>query len=202
MILSHENKSPLIDPGAYVAPTAVVCGDVRIGAGSRIMFGACVVAEGMPLTIGESCIVMENAVLRSTDSHGLTIGNFCLVGPHAHVVGCKMEDEVFIATGATVLHGAVLRSRVEVRVNAVVHLRTELRPEAMVPIGWIAVGNPAVILPPEKHSEIWAIQEPLDFPGFVYGFSRESREEMPAMRKITRRRSEQLGRQRNDTVIT
>jgi carbonic anhydrase/acetyltransferase-like protein (isoleucine patch superfamily) len=201
MILSHDNKNPRIDPTAYVAPTAVVCGDVRIAAGCRIMFGACVVAEGKPVTIGENCIVMENAVLRSTDTHELTIGNSCLLGPHAHVVGCSIENDVFIASGATVLHGAVLHSRVEVRVNAVVHLRTQLAAESLVPIGWIAVGNPAAILPPEKHSEIWALQKPLDFPGFVYGFSRESREEnMPAMRQFTQRRSEQLGRHGRDTI--
>jgi hypothetical protein len=91
---------------------------------------------------------------------------------------------------------------VEVRVNAVVHLRTELAPETVVPIGWIAVRQPAVILPPEKHQEIWAAQMPLDFPGFVYGVSRFTREESkPAMKKITRRRSDDLGRHRNDRMV-
>jgi len=202
MILTHDENQPQIDPTSYVAPTAVVCGNVTIAAGCRIMFGACVVAEGKPVTIGENSIVMENAVLRSTDKHELMIGDHCLIGPHAHVVGCTIEGSVFIATGATVLHGACLRTKSEVRVNGVVHLRTELAPETVVPIGWVAVGSPAVILPPEKHSEIWAVQKPLDFPGFVYGFSRESGEEnMPAMEKITRRRSEELGRHRSDRII-
>lgn len=56
--------------------------------------------------------------------------------------------------------------------NGIVHLRTRLPPDAMVPLGWIAVGDPAQILPPDKHEEIWAIQKPLDFPGFVFGVER------------------------------
>jgi carbonic anhydrase/acetyltransferase-like protein (isoleucine patch superfamily) len=177
----------------------VICGDVKIGTGCRIMFGACIIAEGEPILIGENCVVMENAVLRSTEKHPLIVGKHCLVGPHAHVVGCTLDDEVFIATGASVFHGAHLHTRVEVRVNAVVHLRTELAPDTVVPIAWIAVGSPAVILPPDRHEEIWAVQKPLDFPGFVYGFSRKSGEDnMPAMKEITRKRSEELGRHRND----
>jgi carbonic anhydrase/acetyltransferase-like protein (isoleucine patch superfamily) len=202
MLLSHDEKEPMIDSDVYVAPNAVVCGDVRIGAGSRILFGACIVAEGKPIRIGENCIVMENAVLRSTDNHDLTIGNHCLVGPHAHVVGCTLEDRVFIATGASVFHGAHLRAGVEVRVNGVVHLRTELPPDTVVPIGWIAVGQPAVILPPIKHEEIWAAQRPLDFPGFVYGFSRSSGQDaMPAMEGITSKRAGELGRHSTDRVV-
>jgi carbonic anhydrase/acetyltransferase-like protein (isoleucine patch superfamily) len=202
MILSHENKSPSLDPSSYVAPNATVCGDVKIGPGCRIMFGACVVAEGAPITIGADCIVMENVVLRSTEKHSLTIGNHCLIGPHAHVVGCTITDDVFIATGACVFHGAHLGPGSEVRVNGVVHLRTELPAEAIVPIGWIAVGRPAVILPPEKHDEIWAIQRLLDFPGFVYGVSRGDNDEgMPQMPEITRRRSVALGRHSHDRVI-
>ena len=202
MILTHDEHEPRIHPTSYVAPNAVVCGNVTMRAGCRVMFGACVIAEGKPVTIGENCIVMENAVLRSTDKHELTIGRGCLIGPHAHVVGCTVEDEVFIATGASVFHGARLGTKAEVRVHAVVHLRTELPAEAVVPIGWVAVGKPAVLLPPEKHEEIWAVQKPLDFPGFVYGFSRESGEEIiDAMKKITQTRSEELGRHRDDRVI-
>lgn len=202
MLLSHDEHKPSINAGAYVAPNAVICGEVTIAAGCRIMFGACVVAEGKPITIGENCIIMENAVLRSTEKHALLLGKHCLVGPHAHVAGCTLEDDVFIATGASVFHGAHLHREVEVRVNGVVHLRTELAPGAVVPIGWIAIGSPASILPPDRHEEIWAVQKPLDFPGFVYGVSRKSGEDnMPAMKEIAEKRSGELGRHRNDRPV-
>jgi len=172
MIITHNGKTPVIHPSAYIAPNATVCGDVTIGPDCRIMFGACVIAEGGAIVIGRRGIVLENAVLRSTARHSLTIGDHCLVGPHAHLVGCRVEDEVFIATGAAVFHGAILRSRSEVRVNGVVHLRTELPAGAMVPIGWVAVGTPAAILPPDQHDKIWAVQQPLNFPLTAYGIDR------------------------------
>src|SRR5919199_7009249 len=151
MIVTHLGKTPDIHPSAYVAPNAVVCGDVKVGGGCRIMFGACVVAEGGTVELGENCIVMENAVIRSTDDHPTKIGSHCLVGPHAHLIGCTLEDSVFIATGASVFNGARIGTRAEVRINGVVHLRTALPADAVVPIAWVAVGDPARILPPDAH---------------------------------------------------
>ncbi len=81
MIVAHLNRTPQIHLSAYVAPNATVCGDVIIGAGCRIMFGACLVAEGKTLNLGKYCIVMENAVIRSTDKHPTEIGSYCLIGP-------------------------------------------------------------------------------------------------------------------------
>ncbi|HEX8650725.1 MAG TPA: gamma carbonic anhydrase family protein [Pyrinomonadaceae bacterium] len=199
MIVTHLDKRPRIHPSAYVAPNATVCGDVVVGAGSRIMFGACVVAEGGSVELGENCIVMENAVIRSTGKHQTKVGSHCLVGPHAHLVGCRLEDCVFIATGVSVFHGAHLGYGVEVRVGAVVHLRTRLPAHASVPIGWVAVGDPAQILPPDQHDAIWAIQKPLEFPRFVYGVERAPEGESN-MEEITRRLSEALAGHGGDTI--
>jgi carbonic anhydrase/acetyltransferase-like protein (isoleucine patch superfamily) len=200
MILKHLGKGPQIHPSAYIAPNATVCGDVTIGVGCRILFGACVIAEGQPIELGENGIVMENAVIRSTDQHLTRIGAHCLIGPHTHLVGCTLEDCVFIATGASVFHGAKLGYSSEVRINGVVHLRTELPAHATVPIGWVAVGNPAQILPPDQHEAIWAIQKPLNFPKFVYGVERppEGESNMP---EITKRRSEVLGSHKDDIIL-
>jgi carbonic anhydrase/acetyltransferase-like protein (isoleucine patch superfamily) len=189
MIIKHDGVSPRIDPTAWVAPNAVICGNVAVGPRCRIMHGAQVIAESGTITIGRECIVMENAVLRSSVRHPLSIGNNCLVGPHAHVVGCTVEDEVFIATGAAIFHSAHLGKGSEVRVNGVVHLKSYLAAGGTVPIGWVAVGNPAQIFSPGEHEQIWEIQEPLNFPLTVYGFERSE----ASMEKITRRLSEALG---------
>jgi carbonic anhydrase/acetyltransferase-like protein (isoleucine patch superfamily) len=45
MLIEHRGKSPLVHPSAYVAPTAVLCGDVRIGPDCRVLFGAVITAE-------------------------------------------------------------------------------------------------------------------------------------------------------------
>jgi carbonic anhydrase/acetyltransferase-like protein (isoleucine patch superfamily) len=197
MLISHLDKSPHVDPLAWVAPSATVCGDVTVGPNCRIMHGASVIAEGGSITIGECGIVMENAVIRSTTRHSCTIGNFCLVGPNAHLVGCTLEDEVFIATGAAVFHAAHISKGAEVRINAVVHLRTKLSPGQTVPIGWVAVGDPAQILPPDQHDRIWQVQEPLNFPLTVYGIERKN----ASMAAITRRLAEVLASHRDDQEV-
>lgn len=197
MILSHLGRAPRIHASAWVAPTATVCGDVTIGPDCRVMHGATVVAEGGAITMGERCIVMQNAALRASARHSLAIGSFCLVGPGAHVVGCVLEDEVFIATGAAVFHGARVERGSEVRVHAVVHLRTRLPAGTTVPIAWVAVGDPAEVLPPQEHDAIWRAQEPLEFPLAVYGVPRAEAD----MRTITARVAEALAAHREDEVI-
>lgn len=196
MLIEHAGKSPMVDPRAWVAPDATLCGDVVVGAGARILHGARIVGEaGGSIAIGRETIVMENAVVRAGPRHPCRIGDHCLIGPHAHVTGATIEDEVFVATGAAVFHGAWLGRGCEVRVHAVVHLRTRIEPGGMVPIGWVAVGDPARILPPDRHDEIWAVQAPLDFPQWVYGLDRATPR---LMREVTRRLSEALGAHSND----
>lgn len=172
MILEHVGKRPSIDPSARIAPNAVICGDVAIGANSSIGFGAVITAESGKVTIGENCVVMDTAVIRGVRNNPVSIADNVLIGPRAYVVGCTIESDAFIATGATIFNGARIGRNAEVRINAIVHLRTALAPEAVVPLGWIAIGDPARILPPKKHEEIWAIQKELDFPKYVFGIDR------------------------------
>jgi carbonic anhydrase/acetyltransferase-like protein (isoleucine patch superfamily) len=198
MIIRHKGETPHIASSAYVAPNAAICGDVTVGDHCRIMHGAQIIAEGGEIAIGNECIIMENAVLRSTTRHSLSIGNSCLIGPNAHVVGCRVEDQVFIATGVAIFHGAKVGSGSEVRVNAIVHLKTSLPAGSTVPIGWVAVGDPATILPPDQHENIWSIQEPLNFPLIVYGVDRSEAD----MVKITRMVVEALGSHVSDKIVS
>jgi carbonic anhydrase/acetyltransferase-like protein (isoleucine patch superfamily) len=196
MLVEHLGKTPAVDASAYVAPNAVLCGDVTIGPGVRVLFGAQVIAESGAVRIGRECIVMENAVLRSSAAHPLTIGDNCLIGPNAHVAGSTIEDEVFLATGSAIFHGSHIGRGAEVRVNGVVHLKTRLAPGATVPIGWVAVGDPAQLFPAGEHDAIWRIQEPLNFPLTVYGLDRRD----ATMRKITARLSKALASHLDDKI--
>ncbi len=200
MLIEHRGQRPQVDDSAYVAPNAVLCGDVRLGAGSRVLFGAVLTAEGGPVTIGESCIVMENAVIRGSKRHPVSLGRNVLVGPRAYLSGCTVEDDVFLATGATVFNGAVIGARAEVRINGVVHLKTRVPADATVPINWVAVGDPAKILPPDRHEEIWDVQEPLDFPREVFGLDRPAPGET-IMPELTRRYAEALSAHRDDRIL-
>jgi carbonic anhydrase/acetyltransferase-like protein (isoleucine patch superfamily) len=172
MLVQFEGKRPRVEEPAYVAPTAVIRGDVRIGRGCAVLFGAVITDEGGPVEIGSDCVIMENAVLRGTPRHPVKIGDRVLIGPHAHVIGCVLDDGCFVATGASVFNGARLESGVEVRINGVVHVNTRVPASSVVPIGWVAVGDPAQIRPPSEHEAIWSVQSRLDFPGTVWGADR------------------------------
>lgn len=199
MLIEHAGKSPRVDPSAWIAPDATLCGDVRVGPGARVMHGARIIGEaGGSITIGRDCIVMENAVVRASLRHPCVIGDHCLIGPNAHVAGAVLEAQVFVATSAAIFHGAHLGQGAEIRPHATVHLRTRLEPGAMVPIGWVAVGDPATVLSPDRHDEIWAVQKPLNFLQWVYGFDRDTPD---LMVKITTRLSEVLGAHANDSGI-
>lgn len=200
MQYEHRGARPRVDPTAYVAPTAVLCGDVTVGPGAAIGFGAVLSAEDGGIVLGRECVVMENAVLKASRRAPLRVGDHVLIGPRAYLTGCTIGDAVFIATGATIFNHAVIGARAEIRINAVVHLRTRLDPDATVPIGWVAVGDPAAILPPDQHDRIWAIQKPLDFSKTVFGLERP-REGETIMPELTRRYAAALARHRGDSEV-
>jgi carbonic anhydrase/acetyltransferase-like protein (isoleucine patch superfamily) len=180
-----------------VAPNATISGDVEIGPETQVLFGAVRTADGGPIRVGSQCVVMENAVLRGTPKHPLSIGNRVLVGPGAYLSGCTVGDEAFLATRTAVFNGAQIGRRAEVRINGTVHLQTVLPDEALVPIGWVAVGDPATILSPDRHEEIWAIQEQLDFPTEVFGVKRSP----DMMTEIMDRYTRSLARHTADRIV-
>src|SRR5215831_9180080 len=147
MEIRHRESTPSVHPDAYVAPTAVLSGQVRVGPGSCVLHGAVLSADGGPVDVGASCVIMEHAVLRGTARHPLLIGDRVLAGPHAQLTGATVTDEVFIAAGAMVCNGAHLGRAAAVGAGAVVHLGAIVAPRAQIPIGWVAVGDPARIYP-------------------------------------------------------
>ena len=202
MLIEHDGARPRIDASAYVAPNAVLCGDVEVGPDCRILFGAVLTAEDGPVRLGERCIVMENAVLRGRSGHPVRLGDRVLIGPHAHVNGAEIADEAFVATGASLFPGSRLGAGAEIRINGVLHVNSALPDGAELPIGWIAVGDPAQMFPPRSHDEIWAIQRNLDFIGTVAGVDAGALAGESAMSALTATYSELYGRHRSDRVVS
>jgi carbonic anhydrase/acetyltransferase-like protein (isoleucine patch superfamily) len=157
MILSSGTKKPKIHSSAYVAPSAILSGEVTVGAGCAILHGAVITAEGAPVAIGDETVVMENAVIKasggSATQHPVSIGKDCIVGPHAYVVGATIEDGCFVASGSRVFNGARMGKGSGVALNGIVHVGAVLKPGASVPMLHIAYGNPATIVAAEKAAE-------------------------------------------------
>lgn len=112
MLISSGTKKPNVHASAYIAPSAVVSGDVTIEEGCAVLFGAVVTAEGAPITIGANCVVMENAVLKSSGGSvmrfPLEIGESCIIGPGAYVVGATIEPGCLITARAVVRNGETI----------------------------------------------------------------------------------------------
>jgi carbonic anhydrase/acetyltransferase-like protein (isoleucine patch superfamily) len=162
MFVEHRLKNPRVSESAYIAPTAVLCGDVTVGPHSRVLFGAVITAEGGPVEIGRNCVIMENAVVRGVPGQETRLGDDVLVGPHAHLTGCVIEGSSRIATGAMVFNGARIETGAEVEFNAVVYVNTVVPAGAAVPMGWFAGGQPAELVAPGDWDRIRAVMGPLD----------------------------------------
>lgn len=156
MIVRHQNRTPEIHESAVIAPGAIISGDVAIGPQTCVLSGAVITSQGGPVRIASHCVVMENAVVRGVPPDGTSIGNHTLIGPHAHITGCTIGDECFVATGASVFNGATLANRCVVRINSVVHINAKLPAGTQTPIGWIAIGDPAQLFPPVADDEYLA----------------------------------------------
>lgn len=176
--VAHRHGRPTVDASAYIAPTAVLCGDVTVGAHSRVLFGAVITAEGGPVEIGENCVVMEHAVVRGVPRHGARLGDNVLIGPHAHLTGCVLDGDARIATAAILLNGAHVGCGAEVEFGAVVHVNTVVPAGMVVPMYWFAGGDPAQLVPPGDWDRIRSLMGSLDYPGTVFGVSPTAGESM------------------------
>lgn len=131
------DRTPQIDPDAYVHPDATVIGDVRLGAGSTVWPGAVLRGDYGTITVGERTSIQDGTVVHATADKATTIGSDCVVGHLAHLEGCTVEDRSLVGSGSVVLHDAVVRSGALVAAGAVVGNRTEVPAHAM------AMGIPA-----------------------------------------------------------
>lgn len=149
MIVEHAGRRPIIHPTAYIAPNAVVSGDVEIGQGARILFGAVITAEGAPIRIGKDVIVMENAVVRASGGEKrrfpTTIGDYVFIGPNSYISGATLEYRAYIGTGAVVLNGSTVERNAAVTVGSVVHIQTRIPAESVVPLHHIVIGDPCKV---------------------------------------------------------
>lgn len=133
---------------AFVAENATVRGDVTVGKGSSIFFGAVVRSELVPITIGEDTNIQDNCILHTDAGFPLSVGSGCTIGHGSILHGCTVGDNTLIGMGTTVLNGAVIGRDCIVGAGSLV-------PQGMViPDGSMAFGSPAKIRRPLTEEEI------------------------------------------------
>ena len=132
-----EGKRPTLADDVWVAPSADVIGDARLGEGASVWFGAVIRADNTPVLVGARTNIQEGAMLHSDPGAPLTIGEGCTVGHHAILHGCTIGSNVLVGMGATILNNAVIGNDCLIGANALV---TEGK---VFPAGSLIVGSPA-----------------------------------------------------------
>jgi carbonic anhydrase/acetyltransferase-like protein (isoleucine patch superfamily) len=150
IVTAYDGKSPRIAEDVFIAPGAVVMGDVDLAAGVGIWYNTVARGDVNTITIGERSNVQDGCVLHTGygEKHALRIGRDVTIGHNACVHGCTVEDECLIGIGANVLNGALIRSHSYVAAGALVP------PGMEVPSGVLVAGVPAKIIRELKQSEL------------------------------------------------
>lgn len=140
-IYALDGIAPHIDPDvAWIAPTAVLVGDIVIGPEVGIWFGVVARGDIERISIGARTNVQENTVLHTDRDYPLVIGENCTIGHSAIVHGCTIGDNTLIGMGATVLNGARIGRNCLIGANALITEGKEIPDNSMV------VGAPGKVI--------------------------------------------------------
>ncbi len=205
MLIRHRGKTPKVAESAWVAPNAVLAGQVSIGEHSRVMYGASLDAEGSHITVGRQCLVCENAVLRATAAgdreYPVDVADHAFVSPQATLLGCRLEQGCYIATGATVLQGAIVGPGAVVAVGALVHAQTELPAEFFLAPGAVALGNPPKIYTSAEAGELVEAIKELNFRRIAFNIDSTTHCRMESAREIALVRSREFAAHQDDEIV-
>jgi carbonic anhydrase/acetyltransferase-like protein (isoleucine patch superfamily) len=139
MIIEYRGKRPKVDPSAFVAPNAVLIGDVEVGPESSIWFGAVLRGDNGPIRVGARTSIQDNAVVHVSDSGGTHIGDDVTVGHCAVMEDCTIERHALIGSNATLLNGSKIGEAALVAAGSVVGQRATIPPRV------VAAGAPATV---------------------------------------------------------
>lgn len=101
----RNGKEPQIHESVFIAPTAVIIGDVTIGEGSNIWFGAILRGDWGTIIVGKNTSIQENVTIHNEVNSTVQIGDDCIIGHHAMVHGpCTIGNGCLVGIGSNVLH--------------------------------------------------------------------------------------------------
>jgi carbonic anhydrase/acetyltransferase-like protein (isoleucine patch superfamily) len=136
-LYSIDDVAPSVTPTAWVAPSADLIGDVRLGNRCSVWFGAIIRADNTPIILGDETNFQDGAIGHSDPGAPLTLGMRVTVGHQAILHGCTVEDEALIGMGARILNGAVIGRQCIVGAGALVTEGKRFEPRSLI------VGSPA-----------------------------------------------------------
>ena len=139
MIIPFDGKTPKIETRSFIAPTAVLIGDLEIAAEVSIWFGAVLRGDYGKIIVGRGSNVQDNVMIHAPNDGKTVIGEEVTIGHGAVLEGCTLGDHTVIGANAVVSFGAKIGQRCMVAAGAVVS-------EGMtIPSGMLVAGVPAVV---------------------------------------------------------
>ncbi len=142
-----------ISKEAWIAPGAVVAGNVTMEPGSSVWFHCTIRAEEEPVVLGADTNVQDNSVVHTDPGYPVILGQSVTVGHGCILHGCEVGDESLIGMGAIVLNGAKIGSHCLVGAGALVTQNT------VIPDGSLVLGSPAKVIRPVSGEQIREIRE-------------------------------------------
>ena len=142
MLYQYQDAKPQISDNAFIAPTAVVLGQVTVGAGSSIWFNCVLRGDINRITIGNNTNIQDGCLLHVTHRNPVVLEDRITAGHGAILHGCHIEADCLIAMGAIVLDGAVVGTGSIVAAGALIAPATTIPPESLV------MGVPARVVRP------------------------------------------------------
>jgi len=139
-LAKHLARTPDTARANWVAKNATVVGDVTLGEGSSVFYGAVLRGDIARIVVGTGSNIQDNAVVHLADDLDAIIGDYVTVGHSAIVHACTIGDECLIGMGAVILDGAQIGDRCLIAAGAVVTPRT------VIPAGSMVAGTPAKVL--------------------------------------------------------
>lgn len=153
MIDSIGGKKPQISSNTFIAPTSSIIGDVKIGSGVGVWYGAVIRSDSNSTVIGDRSNVQDNSVLHTEHAHPLTIGSDVTIGHRAIVHGCTIGDRVLIGMGSIIMNGAQISDDCIVGAGALVTENTQVPPKSLV------LGAPAKVKRELTNDEVALIKK-------------------------------------------
>ena len=139
MIIQHQGKNPRIGENVYIAPTAIIIGDVELRDGASVWYGAVLRGDEAPIHVGKNTNIQDNCTVHTDLDKPVVIGDDVTIGHNAIVHGCTVENLCLIGIGAVVLNDARIKTGTVVAAGSVLRERQTVGPNQLV------AGSPAVV---------------------------------------------------------
>ena len=152
-IFPYKGIWPSIADDVFIAPGAMVIGNVTIGEGASIWYNAVIRGDSAPITIGRRTNVQDNCTLHVDADAPLTIGEECTIGHNAVVHGATLGDRVLVGMSAVIL------SHAQIGANTIIGACALVNEQKVIPTEVLALGLPAKVVRPLKAAEREHLQE-------------------------------------------